>query len=723
MNDMSKGNGNSLSQCDFFLRRAYFFFKPLIPKGLQIFLRQHYIFRKRPLFREVWPIDEQAKLPPPGWTGWPEGKRFALVLTHDVETGRGQEACVKLAGLEESLGFRSCFNFIAKQYEVSLECHARLKRKGFEIGLHGLHHDENPFQSRRIFRKQVTEINRYLREWDVKGFRCPSMYHNLDWIGELDIEYDSSTFDTDPFEPQPDGVGTIFPFWVRTGRTQKDYLELPYTLPQDHTLFVLMGENDIGIWKKKLDWIAAQGGMALLITHPDYMDFEGKKGARDKYPMRYYADFLEYIRSEYDGQYWNAIPGDVLRFWKALPQSAVRDKAKSRKKNVVMVAYSNYIVDARIRREAETLVSTGEYEVTVLALNTNRGDGGSYTHRGVTVQELQISKYRGKSHFKYMLSYLKFMLEAFSISNKMFFGKEAWAFHIHNMPNFLVFSGMVHRFLGGRLILDIHDLVPETYSTKFKKLSGGVLFKLLCLEERLSCKLAHRVICTNHLQREMLVKRGIDSRKIAISMNVPDRKIFRLKDGDGSEGPRGRGLKLVYHGTLAKRLGIDLAIQAVADLGREIPGLEFYVLGDGDDEEEFKELARSLKVDQLVHFSGVVPLDELGRMLKGMDLGVVPNRENIATEFMLPVKLMEYAALDIPVVVPRLKIINYYFSEEMVSFFKPGSVESLANAILELYRDESKRKCQVKMAKRFLEQYGWEKQQHEFLDVYERLYH
>jgi glycosyltransferase involved in cell wall biosynthesis len=723
MNDMDKGNGNRLSHYDVFLRGAYFFFKPFIPKGLQIFLRQQYISRKKPLYRNVWPIDEKAKLSPPGWTGWPEGKRFALVLTHDVETGRGQEECVQLANLEESLGFKSCFNFIARQYEVSLECRAHLKRKGFDIGLHGLYHDGNLFQSRKVFLKQAREINRYLREWDVKGFRCPSMYHNLEWIGELDIEYDSSTFDTDPFEPQPDGVGTIFPFWVRTGRAQKDYLELPYTLPQDHTLFVLMGERDIGIWKKKLDWIAQQGGMALLITHPDYMDFDGKEGTRGKYPVRYYTEFLEYIRSQYDGQYWLATPGDILRFWRTLPQSAVKDQSKFKKKNIVMIAYSNYVVDARIRREAETLVSTGEYEVTVLALNTGRVDGRSYTHEGVRVHELKVSKYRGKSHFRYMLSYLKFMLEAFFLSNKMFFRKGTRAFHVHNMPNFLVFSTIVPRFLGGKLILDIHDLVPETYSTKFKKLSGGFLFKLLCLEERLSGKLAHRVICTNHLQREMLVKRGVDPHRITISMNVPDRRIFKVQGGNGSEDAKGRGFKLVYHGTLAKRLGIDLAIQAVARLGDEIPRLEFYVLGDGDDEEEFKELVKGLKVDQLVHFSGVVPLDELSRMLRGMDVGIVPNRKNIATEFMLPVKLMEYAALGIPVVVPRLKIINYYFSEEMVTFFKPGNVESLANAVLELYRDGSKRKNQVQMARNFLERYGWEKQQNDFLDVYDRLYH
>ncbi len=115
-----------------------------------------------------------------------------------------------------------------------------LTDRGFEVGIHGLHHDENPFRSKSIFRKQAIEINRYLKEWGAVGFRSPSMYHDLELLHHLNIEYDASTFDTDPFEPQPDGMGTIFPFWVPGNDHQKGYVELPYTLPQDFLLFILM---------------------------------------------------------------------------------------------------------------------------------------------------------------------------------------------------------------------------------------------------------------------------------------------------------------------------------------------------------------------------------------------------------------------------------------------------------------------------------------------------
>jgi glycosyltransferase involved in cell wall biosynthesis len=388
------------------------------------------------------------------------------------------------------------------------------------------------------------------------------------------------------------------------------------------------------------------------------------------------------------------------------------------KKNVVMVAYSNYLTDARIRREAETLASTGEYEVTVLSLNNGK-QGGSYRNGGVVVRELKTPKYQGKSLVRYMLSYLKFTAEAFRLCNQLYSRERIWAFHFHNIPNFLVFAGLLPRIRGGKLILDIHDSVPETYSAKFG--NRGLVFRTLCLEESLSCKLANRIICVNHPQKEVLAKRGIDSGKITISMNVPDPRLFPLQGNNQPGKQEGHGFKLVYHGTLAKRLGLDLAIEAVARLAPEIPGLEFHVMGSGDDKMEFQTLAKSLKADHIVHFPGTVPLEKLGEVLKGMDLGIIANRNNIATELMLPVKMMEYIAMGIPVVAPRLKAIEYYFDKEMVGFFEPESVESLAGRILSLYKDASQREKQVEKARVFLERYGWEKHQVDLLKLYREI--
>jgi len=266
------------------------------------------------LHADIWPIDKKAGKPPEGWSGWPNGKKFSLVLTHDVETAKGLDRCYQLAAIEENFGLRSSFNFVPGDYSVPAELRKYLINRGFEVGIHGLYHNENPFRSKSIFRKQAISVNRYLKEWSSVGFRCPSMYHNLELLHHLDIEYDASTFDTDPFEPQPDGMGTIFPFFVPNHTHQKGYIELPYTLPQDFLLFILMQEQSISIWKKKLDWIVANGGMALFITHPNYINFNGTKNY-EEYPVRYYEEFLEYIKSRYEGEYWNILPRDLSRFW------------------------------------------------------------------------------------------------------------------------------------------------------------------------------------------------------------------------------------------------------------------------------------------------------------------------------------------------------------------------------------------------------------------------
>jgi hypothetical protein len=265
----------------------------------------------------VWPIDEKTAIPPKDWTGWPGGKKFAFILTHDVDTAKGQERCRHLIDLERELGFIGSYNFVPERYKVSEELRNYLTENGFEVGVHGLNHDGKYYNSRAIFRERALKINRYIRDWGSVGFRSPSMLHNLAWLHELDIQYDSSTFDTDPFEPQPDGVGTIFPFWVPSGNGKAGYMEIPYTLPQDFTLFILMKHKNIDIWKRKLDWIAARGGMALVLVHPDYIRPNEFPPGEEEYTIDYYREILEYVMRKYKKQYYHALPREMVSMWKA----------------------------------------------------------------------------------------------------------------------------------------------------------------------------------------------------------------------------------------------------------------------------------------------------------------------------------------------------------------------------------------------------------------------
>lgn len=269
----------------------------------------------------IWPINPAAGSRPPNFPEWPGGAQFAFVLTHDVESGVGMRKCRQLMELERAAGFRSCFNFIPEgDYETPPSLRQELRDEGFEIGVHDLKHDGKLYRHRADFSRQALQINHYLQAWGAVGFRSGFMHHNLEWLHDLEIEYDMSTFDTDPFEPQPSGQNTIFPFVVdgkasgaAPSRGRSSYVELPYTLPQDSTLFLVLKQRSIETWKTKLDWIAEHRGMALLDVHPDYLSFDGRT-ERFCYPASYYRDFLNHVKQKYHGAYWHALPKQMANF-------------------------------------------------------------------------------------------------------------------------------------------------------------------------------------------------------------------------------------------------------------------------------------------------------------------------------------------------------------------------------------------------------------------------
>ena len=276
-------------------------------------MRRCLVQYKRSKYTDRWPIDSHSTKPPRGWLGWPGGKKFAFILSHDVDTRKGYDNVLRLAELEEQMGFRSQFNFVPERYgEIRMDLLDKLKRRGFGVGVHGLYHDGKLFESKKIFAKNAIKINDYLKQWDSKSFSAPSMIRNHAWMHEhLDVDFCISTFDTDPFEPQPEGAGTIYPYWVQNDFSKRPFLELPYTIVQDFTLFLLLGEKSVDIWRQKLDWIASRGGMALLNTHPDYMNFRNSPNGLEEYPSSLFCDFLKYTLRRYKESYWHALPSQV----------------------------------------------------------------------------------------------------------------------------------------------------------------------------------------------------------------------------------------------------------------------------------------------------------------------------------------------------------------------------------------------------------------------------
>ena len=266
-------------------RLYYQLVRPLLPGFLRAPLRTILLSRQRNGSVLNWPIEDRyarfqveivARLMAnkgldsiPYIHFWPAGKRFAFVLTHDVEGADGQKHVRQVAALEERYGFRSSFNFVPEKYRLDIELIRELKQRGFEVGLHGLKHDGRLFSSKTVFERRAERINGYLKQWGAVGFRSPMTHRNPEWMQSLDIEYDLSFFDTDPYEPIPGGTISIWPFQM--GR----FVELPYTLAQDHTLMVTLGESTPRLWLEKVVFIEKYCGMALVNAHPDYLKDPG----------------------------------------------------------------------------------------------------------------------------------------------------------------------------------------------------------------------------------------------------------------------------------------------------------------------------------------------------------------------------------------------------------------------------------------------------------------
>lgn len=230
-----------------------------------------------------------------------------MVLTHDVETDLGLRQLHLLRGPEQELGLRSSWNLVAERYDVSEDDIRGLQDEGCEIGVHGLRHDGRDLGSRRLLRSRLPAMRKAAERWNAEGFRSPATQRRWEWMPELGFAYDSSSTDTDPYEPQPGGCCSVLPFFNR------DLVELPITLPQDHTLFGVLGRSDGGVWLDKAHHIRERGGMVLVLTHPDY--------ASDPRLARAYRELLTAFHADPD--VWNALPREVAAWWRRRSASSL----------------------------------------------------------------------------------------------------------------------------------------------------------------------------------------------------------------------------------------------------------------------------------------------------------------------------------------------------------------------------------------------------------------
>jgi peptidoglycan/xylan/chitin deacetylase (PgdA/CDA1 family) len=294
---------------------AYYRVRPIIPRPLQIGLRRRFRHVQTRASFPAWPVEpalhdlyelvlgllaELAQRPVPYIAAWPEPYHWSLVLTHDVETRVGLDNVDAVRRIERELGVRSSWNFVPRRYEVPDRLVEELQAEGHEVGVHGLYHDGRDLESRATVRRRLPEIREAARRWDAVGFRSPALRRSDELIPLLGFDYDSSYPDTDPHGPDGGGCCSWLPYLLG------GVVELPVTLPQDHTLFEILGHADASAWHSKAEYLRSRDGMALLITHPDYLL------TRDR--LQAYRGFLEAFAD--DPTAWKALPREVCAWWR-----------------------------------------------------------------------------------------------------------------------------------------------------------------------------------------------------------------------------------------------------------------------------------------------------------------------------------------------------------------------------------------------------------------------
>jgi glycosyltransferase involved in cell wall biosynthesis len=386
-----------------------------------------------------------------------------------------------------------------------------------------------------------------------------------------------------------------------------------------------------------------------------------------------------------------------------------------------MVVFAHYPhAETRVQREAEALLDHG-YEVDVICLGT-RKEAAVDAHYNVAIYRVPMARVRRKSLIAQFLDYIVFFVLALVKLAKLNLQRHYNVVQVHNLPDFLVFAALIPKLTGSRVILDLHDLMPEFYQGRFGQASNNLLMRLIFLQENLSCRFADHVITVSEHWRQALIERGVPPEKCSVVMNLADPRIFRPLSAKDAPPEDNNRFRLFYHGTLPERYGLDLVLQAMDRVRHQIPEIHLTLIGFGEHLETLECMADDLNLrENHVQFRPAVPAEQLPSLIAAADVGVVPYRDDVFTDSLLPTKLMEYAVMGLPSIVARTSAISAYFDETMVQFFTPGDVEDLARCILTLYSDRKRLAQLAQGVEKFNQRYNWPTQSAEYVGLVDQL--
>jgi glycosyltransferase involved in cell wall biosynthesis len=381
---------------------------------------------------------------------------------------------------------------------------------------------------------------------------------------------------------------------------------------------------------------------------------------------------------------------------------------------VCIVHQYYYPEHPHVRRDAEALVSAG-YDVSVVALR-HPGELPRETLNGVDIHRVPLEHHRG-GVARYFWEYFAFLFLAFWTVSLLHMRKRLAVVEVDNMPDFLVFCALIPKLFGARVIFYIFDNMPELWVVTRKCSPQHRVVRFLAAMERLAAAFADHVIVTQQPAYDLALARGVPARKVSIVLNGPDLQVFAPREPQARERRDG-AFKIITHGAILERFGIQVLVDALPAIVAEAPGVELHILGDGEYRPELEDLVRSRGLSDRVHFRDWVPHREVPEILANADVGYV----GMLCDLMLSNKLMEYVVRGVPVALSRLPTYEHYYPAETVTYFTPGDAQDVARALIQIYRDPDDARARAQRAfTLYQEHYSWTMQRGVYVAIYARL--
>jgi glycosyltransferase involved in cell wall biosynthesis len=389
---------------------------------------------------------------------------------------------------------------------------------------------------------------------------------------------------------------------------------------------------------------------------------------------------------------------------------------------IVMVVYAFYESDTRVMQYAEALARRGD-SVEVFALRRGSSVPAEEMIRGVKVFRIQKRTVNERGALKHLGRLLLFTVRATILLYRGCRRRHYDLIHVHNIPDFLVFSAVVPKLLGTPIILDIHDLLPELYASKFRAAPHSTIFRAMLLVERFSTSFATHVVVANHLWCRRLAERSAGPHKCSVIRNRPDLSVF----GPVNAAPRSRSSNrflLTYPGTLNDHQGVDVAIRAFASVARYMPDAEFHIYGEGSAKTALIALVKTLEMTDRIFFHNFLPATEIARIMAHTDLAIEPKRSKspFGNEA-LSTKILEFMALGVPVIASRTTIHGFYYDDSIVQYYDDDDECALAHQMLRYRQDPVLRSAMARRALKFAQSNTWDACKHEYLELVDTLVH